>query len=78
MEIGKSGIFLDYANGALTLTALEGKVVLTAKAALALNPVLDKFAAEIESGAIDPIKGTEIDKTVLLKAVELIKAEINK
>lgn len=78
MEIGKSGVTVDYKEGALVITALEGNAELKIKAAAALNPVLDKFAAQVESGEIDPIKGTDLDKAALLKAIELIKAEVNK
>jgi hypothetical protein len=37
--------------------------------------VLD-VKAKIESGEIDPVKGTELDKEVMLKAVNFVLAQI--
>jgi hypothetical protein len=68
MELGK-GFSVEYS---------EGKVVLSAKVAELLNPILDSFKQKIESGEIDPIKGTDLDKAVLTRAIDFLKAEINK
>lgn len=78
MEIGKSGINVEYKEGALFLSALEGNVELKVKAAAVLNPVLDKIAAQVKSGEIDLIKGTTLDNDGLLKVIELLKEEVNK
>ena len=56
----------------------EGKLVLEAKIAMFLLPMLDGVKAKIEAGEIDPIKGTNMDKEALLKAIEFIKAEVSK
>jgi len=36
--------------------------------------VLNKLKAGLESGAIDPVPHTDLDKEVLLKAIEALKA----
>lgn len=77
-EIGQSNVFVDYKDGKATISALEGGIELTIKAATLITPALDAFAAQVESGEIDLIKNTDLDKTALLKAVEYIKLELNK
>lgn len=78
MEIGNSNIHVNYKDGALLVTALDGNAELKLKAAAAVNPVLDSVVAKFESGEIDLIKGTDIDKDVALKIISLLKAEVNK
>lgn len=78
MEIGKSGVSVDYKEGKAIVSAFEGAVELTVKAALIVNPALDGFAAKVESGEVDLIKGTDLDKTALLQAIAFIKSEVNK
>lgn len=78
MEIGQSGVFVEYKEGKAVVSAYEGAIVLEIKAALVINPALDKLSAKVESGEIDLIKGTDLDKAALLKAIELVKTEINK
>lgn len=68
MEVSK-GVYLDY---------VAGQVVLKADVAPVMNPILDKFKEDVESGKIDPVSGTDLDKVALLQAVEIIKKEINR
>jgi hypothetical protein len=68
MEISK-GVTLDYK---------DGKVVVEAQVAQFANPVLDDLKAKVESGEIDPIKGTDLDKSVILGAIEFLKSAVNK
>ena len=62
MEIFKGGE-LDYK---------EGKVVLAVEIAALVVPSIESIKAQIESGAIDPVKGTDIDKTVMLQSIDLL------
>lgn len=78
VEVGKSGVSVDYKEGKAIVSAFEGAVELTVKAALIINPALDNLSAKIESGEIDLIKGTDLDKTALLQAIAYVKSEVNK
>lgn len=55
-----------------------GKVVLEVNVAAMALPAVEGIEAKIQSGEIDIIKGTDLDKEVLLKAIEFIKAELAK
>lgn len=79
MEVTK-GLLVDYKEGSLQLTYSNGPITgtVSVKAAAVLNPVLDGFQAKLESGEIDPIKGTDLDKTVLLQAIAYVRSEVNK
>jgi hypothetical protein len=68
MEVVK-GVELEYK---------EGKLVLSAGIAALLNPVLEDYKAKIESGEIDLIKGTDLDKMVVLQVIAALQAEVNK
>lgn len=68
MEITK-GVTLDYAAGALVLKAEIAAVAI---------PVLDDVKAKVESGEIDPVKGTDLDKMLVLQVIELLKSALNK
>lgn len=68
MELVK-GVELEYK---------EGKLVLSAEVAAVLNPVLDGYIAKVESGEIDLIKGTDMDKYAALQVLQALKAEVNK
>lgn len=68
MEVSK-GVNLDYK---------DGKIVLTAEVAAMANPVLNALQAKVESGEIDPIKNTDLDKSVILQVLGFLKSEINK
>lgn len=63
MDLGH-GLSLDYAGG---------EVVAKLKVAVPVLAWLDEQKAKIESGEIDPIKGTDLDKAALLQAIELLK-----
>lgn len=77
-EIGKSGVSVDYKDGKAIVSAFDGSVELTVKAAALVNPLLDKVIAKVESGEIDLIKGTDLEKGPVLQVLAALKAEINK
>jgi hypothetical protein len=68
MEVSK-GVTVDYK---------EGKIVAEVQVAVFANPFLDDVKAKLESGEIDPIKGTDLDKLVLIQAIDFLKAVVNK
>ena len=55
-----------------------GKVILSANLAALIMPKLAEIKAKVESEEIDLTKGLEIDKVAILKAIELIEAELVK
>lgn len=61
MELAK-GVELKYEEGKLILSA-DVKAL-----------VLDGLEAQIQSGAIDIVHGTDMDKELLLKAIAALKA----
>lgn len=68
----------DFENGVASVSALDGAIELKVKPLSLVGPALDAFAAKVESGEVDLVKNTDLDKQALLKAVEFIKAELNK
>jgi hypothetical protein len=64
-----NGVELDYK---------EGKVVVSVAVAAMVIPAVDALKAKIEAGDVDLIKGTDLDKEILLKAIDYIKAELVK
>lgn len=54
----------------------EGKAYLEADLKLLAVKPIEEVEAKVESGEIDIIKGTDIDKVVFLKVSALIKAQI--
>ena len=77
-ELGNSGIIADYKDGKGSLSAFDGAVELNVYVAKFLNKALDEVAAKIESGEIDPIKGTNIDKEIALQVLAYVKVLVNK
>jgi hypothetical protein len=55
-----------------------GKLMLIAELAALILPKLAEIKAKVESGEIDLIKGMDLDKVAVLKAIELIEAELVK
>jgi hypothetical protein len=55
-----------------------GKLMLIAELAALIMPKLAEIKAKVESGEIDLIKGMDLDKVAILKAIELIEAELVK
>lgn len=53
----------------------EGKLIVAVKVAAAAVPFLDDCIAKVESGEIDPIKGTDLDKAAMLQVLNALKAE---
>ena len=51
----------------------EGKAIIVADVGALLLPLLDQTKAKIESGEMDLIKGTDLEKAPVLAAIELIK-----
>lgn len=68
MEISK-GVDVDYK---------EGNAVLTVKVVDLIQPLLEKFKADVNSGAVDPIKGTDYDKMAILAGIELLETWLKK
>jgi hypothetical protein len=68
MQVSK-GVTVDYK---------EGKIVAEIEVAALIVPKLDELKAKIESGEIDPIKGTSLDAVAMIGAIDFIKAEITK
>lgn len=68
---------MELAKG-LSVDLVGGDVILKYKLAELVIPALDSVAAKFQSGAIDLIKGTDIDKEAALKLIAAIKAEISK
>lgn len=64
-------------NKYVSLDYKEGKVVVAIDVAPTVNAFLDDTKAKVESGEIDLIKGTDIDKMVMLQAIELLKSYAN-
>lgn len=55
-----------------------GKLMLVAELAALILPKLAEIKAKVEAGEIDLIKGIDLDKVAVLKAIELIEAELVK
>jgi len=68
----------SFENGVASVSAVEGAIKLEVKPLLLVGPALDAFAAKVEAGEVDLVKGTDLDKQALLKAIEFIKAELAK
>jgi hypothetical protein len=68
MDLGK-GLELEYK---------DGKIVLSADILPVLAGPLSKLKADIESGKIDPIHGTDLDKEFMLKAVDFVEKALVK
>lgn len=51
-----------------------GDVVVKVHVSALLKPALQAIKDKVDSGAIDPIKGTDLDKVVLDKAIEALLA----
>lgn len=68
MEIAK-GINAEYS---------QGEIIVKVKVAEQVVPVLDGTISKIESGEIDLVKGTDIDKTVAVQVLKLLKDYIVK
>lgn len=62
--------------GDVVLEYKEGSVVLSYPVAKMIVPALDAVAAKVESGEIDPIKGTDLDKEAILKAIAFLKVTL--
>lgn len=56
----------------------DGKIVVEINVGAMLIPAIEGVKAKIEAGEIDLIKGTDIDKEVMLKAIDFLKAELAK
>lgn len=75
MEVFK-GVSLDYVEKNVLVEVELGsdqKAKLFLPVGPLLIPVIEKFKAQIEAGQIDPIKGTDLDKQVMLTAVNALK-----
>jgi len=79
MDLGH-GISVDYQEGELVMKAQGNGFEIVAKGQVAglAMPVLDQIRAKVESGEIDPIKGTEFDKAMILQVIDTLKASLVK
>lgn len=57
----------------VTVELDKGDLVVRVKSSQYISKFLDKTQADIESGALDPIKGTDIDKVALLGAIQYLR-----
>lgn len=55
-----------------------GKVVIEINVAAMALPAIEGIEAKVQSGEIDLIKGTDLDKAALLQVISAIKAELAK
>lgn len=54
----------------------DGKVVAEIEVKAVLAPELEKMIAKVESGEIDIVKGTDLDKTAALIVLNNLKAHL--
>lgn len=62
--------------GNVDLEYTGGNIVITAPVGSMLKPALEKIRADIASGAIDPIKGTDLDAIMLNKVLDALEGAI--
>lgn len=77
MNVFKKEKNMEVSKG-LEIDLKDGKIVLSYDLKQVAVPVLDGLVAKVESGEIDPIKGTDLDKDAMLKALAFLKAELLK
>lgn len=77
MEIAK-GVVADYKDGSAVVEAFEGALKIELKVAPLVLPKIADLKAKIVSGELDPVKGTDLDKMVVVAALDLIAAELAK
>lgn len=56
----------------------KGKVAITVDVGMIVNPKLEEIKVKIQSGEIDLIKGTDLDKMLLMQVVDALQKELNK
>ena len=67
----------DLAEG-VHLSIGDGKIKLEADYAAVVIPALENLKAKVVSGEIDLVKGTDIDKMIALKVLELVIEQAKK
>jgi len=85
MELGK-GVDVSYANGEVILKGVVkddkgveiGSAEVKAKLGYVVNPKLDDVMAKVQSGEIDLIPGTDLEKPVVMQVLQGLKNELNK
>lgn len=79
MELGQYGK-IDYKDGELALEAKVGEVSVKVAAPVGkiVVPVLKEKRAKFESGEIDLIKGTDLDKQAALMIIDAMIKELDK
>lgn len=79
MEVGKLKVDLKDGELQMQYPLAENQFVkMSVPVAAAANPLFDSLIAKVESGEIDPIKGTDLDKVAMLQALQFLKSEVNK
>jgi len=53
----------------------DGKLIIDLGAVA--KPVIESYKAKVLAGEVDPIKGTDLDKEVLIKALDAIIAQLS-
>jgi hypothetical protein len=56
----------------------DGKIVLEINVGAMLLPRIEKLEAQVQSGEVDLIKGTDLDKMALLQVIAILKTELVK
>lgn len=56
----------------------SGKASLEVEVSALVAPAIASFKAKVASGEIDLIKGTDLDKDVLIKAADFIQEQLEK
>lgn len=62
----------------ITLELNEGVIELKAHVGALVKPKLAELKADIESGKIDLIKGTDIDKDIMIQFVDFVEGYLTK
>ena len=74
MQMGKLKIDMVAGELVLAVEVKEGaEVKVMAPMAVLLMPAVEALEAKIVAGEIDPIKGTDLDKEVLMKGIVELK-----
>lgn len=76
MNLGKD-VVAEFKGGKLVVS-IPGKLDLSLNVGGVAIPELEKIEAKIQSGEIDIIKGTDLDKAAFLTVIAAIKVELNK
>jgi hypothetical protein len=74
-QLGKD-VVAKLEGGELVVSGLNGAIELKVKAKQLLQPKLDEIKADIATGKIDPIKGTNLDQSAMLAVLAYIEEKL--